>query len=223
MSTCSRFDDLATGYDRNYAQPNFFNYRSWVYRPFIRALMKKAGIKEKSRLLDAGCGQGFFTSLFAEYGVKALGVDMSAVGIAQARKDFGSLADFEVADVLSLQYENQFDCVYSRSCSLYNRDDFVEDRSVSDALLRYVKPGGVLIFDYYSNQCARKRSEKWIYHSLASTKMHFGNYPGASIFFSLRVDTLLLGSLSFSLSGLNVFTSRITGIGGDLVAVVPKA
>jgi len=221
--TCSvgKLKDLAASYDSSYKQPNFFKYRVWIYRPFIKALVKKAGLKNKNVLLDAGCGQGFFTSLFAECGLKAMGVDISAQGVRQAREKHGSRAEFTVGDVLNLSYENQFDCVYSRSCSLYNRDNFAEDHSVSDALLRYVKPGGVLIFDYYTNLCARKKSTSWLYHSVASAHKHFSHYPGAEVFFSLRIDALL-GRFSFSLSRLHILISRVTGIGGELVVLVPK-
>lgn len=218
----NKLEDIAASYNRNYVQANYFKYKTWLYRPFIKALVKKAGLKKNQRLLDAGCGQGFFTSLFAGCGLKALGVDISAEGVNQAKKNHGDGLEFEVGDVCNLPYENVFDCVYSRSCSLYNRNNFAEERGVSDALLKYVKPGGVLIFDYYTNLGAREKSESWIYHSAGSAKKHFSHYPGANVYFSLRVDALLLGGFSFSLSNLNIFASRVTGIGGDLIAIVPK-
>ena len=223
-SAGDKLEELAAGYDRRYVQANYFQYRTWVYRPFIKAIIKRVRLAKGSRLLDAGCGQGFFTSLFAECGMKALGVDVSPEGVRQARKNYGAMpnAEFTVGDVCRLAYKNEFDCVYSRSCSLYNRDNFAEDRSVSDALLKYVKPGGVLIFDYYTNLCPRKKSAAWIYHSVAAARKHFSRYPGGKVYFSLRVDTLLLGSRSFSLSAFNIVAGRFTGIGGDLVAIVPK-
>jgi SAM-dependent methyltransferase len=219
----SELDNIAASYDRNYVQPNYFEYKTWLYKPFIKALVKKARLKKKQHLLDAGCGQGFFTSLFAGCGLKTLGVDISAEGISHAKKNQdGSGAEFEVGDVCNLPYENAFDCVYSRSCSLYNRTDFAENSDTSDALLKYVKPGGMLIFDYYTNPGAREKSKSWIYHSAASVEKHFSRYPGTEIYFSLRFDTLLLGRFSFSLSDMNILASRATGIGGDLIAIVPK-
>ena len=219
----NKLEEIAASYDRNYVQANYFKYRTWMYRPFIKALVKRAKLKKNHRLLDAGCGQGFFTSLFADCGLQTLGVDISVEGISQAKKIHGrGGVEFEVGDVYNLPYEGMFDCVYTRSCSLYNRSNFADDHSVSDALLKYVKPGGVLIFDYYSNLCLRKKSESWIYHSVASVKRNFSHYPDAKIYFSLRVDALLLGDLSFSLSGLNIIASRVMGMGGDLIAIVPK-
>ncbi|MGH7950550.1 MAG: class I SAM-dependent methyltransferase [Limisphaerales bacterium] len=224
ITSNNKLDDIAATYNEKYLQANHFNYKTWVYRPFVKALIKMAKLKKDSRVLDAGCGQGFFTSLFADYGLSVKGVDISAEGICQAREHYGSDgAKFEVGDICNLPYEDMFDCVYSRSCSLYNRNNFDQDRSISDALLKYVKPGGTLVFDYYSNLCARKKSASWIYHSVSSVRQHFSPYPGAKVYFSLRIDTALLGSAAFYLTNLNMLTSRITGIGGDLIAIVQKS
>lgn len=52
--------ELANVYDHIYSEANHYHYRPWMYRRFIRAVMKRAGIKNGSSILDAGCGQGFF-------------------------------------------------------------------------------------------------------------------------------------------------------------------
>ena len=69
-------ENEAATYNRFYRQPNYFQYRDWLYRPFIRALIKAAGLKRGSRVLDVGCGQGFFTALFADEGMDSLGADI---------------------------------------------------------------------------------------------------------------------------------------------------
>jgi SAM-dependent methyltransferase len=216
-------ETVAATYDRFYRQPNYFQYRDWLYRPFIRALIRAAGLQAGSRVLDVGCGQGFFTGLFAEAGLDALGADLSAEGVAQAARRYGaSGAKFEVGDALRLPYPAAFDCVFTRSCSLYNFPDFAERREVTETLLGYVRPGGVLIFDYYTNLCVRKAGGSWRYHSLAEARRHFGAFAGSRVCFSMRLDTLLLGRHAFGLTGVNALASRVTGIGGELVAFVPK-
>ncbi len=153
----------------------------------------------------------------------SLGADLSAEGVAQARNFHGkSGAKFEVGDALRLPYASTFDCVYSRSCSLYNRPDFAGQREVTDALLSYVRPGGMLIFDYYTNLCARKPQDSWRYHSLDDARRHFSAYPGSRVYFSLRFDTLLLGRHAFGFSSLCALGSRLSGVGGELVAMVRK-
>jgi SAM-dependent methyltransferase len=56
-------------------------------------------------LLDAGCGTGEHTLLAASHGADALGIDVAAVAIEQARRNAserGLVATFEVADALAL-------------------------------------------------------------------------------------------------------------------------
>lgn len=217
--------ELAEGYNENYRQSNYFGYRTWLYRPFVKALVRSIGLKRGERLLDAGCGQGFFTCLFAEHGINAVGVDVSAVGVSAARQAsrcFGVI--FEVGNILELRWRNEFDCVFTRSCSLYNSREFEIKHGVTDQLLSYLRPGGILIFDYYSKLGAKEQSQEWIYHSLASVQNHFSRYPGAEVYFSLRIETMLFGKLAFSreVSRVCVCLSRMTGIGGELIALVRK-
>jgi SAM-dependent methyltransferase len=59
----------------------------------------------RGRVLDAGCGTGEHTLLAAARGADAVGIDISARAIEQARgkaADRGITARFEVGDVLSL-------------------------------------------------------------------------------------------------------------------------
>jgi SAM-dependent methyltransferase len=212
-------------YNENYRRSNYFGYRTWLYRPFVEAVVRKTGLKRGARLLDAGCGQGFFTQLFAKNGLDALGVDISAAGVASAREMYRSSgAKFELGNVLELGWKDEFDCVFTRSCSLYNSGEFEAKRGVTDQLLSYLRPGGILIFDYYSRLGATGESREWIYHSMASVQNHFSHYPGAEVYFSLRVETMLLGKFSFSrqVSGLCATLSNRLGVGGELVVFLRK-
>ena len=47
-----------------------------------------------------------------------------------------------------------------------------EHATLQTALLAYLKPNGVMIFDYYTNLCERRKSESWIYHSLEDVNRH---------------------------------------------------
>jgi 2-polyprenyl-3-methyl-5-hydroxy-6-metoxy-1,4-benzoquinol methylase len=217
--------ELAEGYDEKYRQSNYFQYRVWLYRPFVRALAKRAKLRRGGRLLDAGCGQGFFTSLFAGLGFKAVGVDISAAGVSAANQAYHSSgASFKVGNVLQLECRNEFDCVFSRSCSLYNSEDFETKHGVTDRLLTYVRPGGILIFDYYSRLDGNRKPKQWIYHSLGSVQKHFSRYAGTEVYFSLRFDALFLANLALTrpVTTLTAQLSRRTGIGGELLALVRK-
>ncbi|MDP2939637.1 MAG: class I SAM-dependent methyltransferase [Candidatus Omnitrophota bacterium] len=61
-------------------------------------------------LLDIGCGTGVLTSQFSKLGAKAIGVDISAISIATARKQ--NQATYLVCDAESLCFkDNAFDIV----------------------------------------------------------------------------------------------------------------
>lgn len=217
-------DGKVNKYDDKYRLANYFRYRRWLYRPFVKALIKKADLTAGCRVLDVGCGQGFFSSLFSDLGLKPVGVDVSAEAIHSAKRDYSfSGASFEIGDALSLGCKDPYDCVFARGLSLYNLKDLEGARDVTDVLLRYLNPGGVLIFDYYTNLNGRKKSESWIYHSLMDATRHFSSYPGAEVYFSLRIEMLVFGSwaLSFPFTVLSAFISRSLGIGGELIAFVP--
>lgn len=215
--------DLQQAYDRHYAQNNYFGYRAWVYRPYLRALALKAGLRPGARVLDAGCGQGLFTALFSDLGFDAIGVDLSDEGIRAARRAFPASL-YQAADVRELGSLGMFDCVFTRSCSLYNNDLFADLTSVTDLLMNYVRPGGVFIFDYYSRLGPRHRSATWCYHSLAAVTQHFSGHPSAEVYFSLRLEAILLGRLAFSrpVTSVGSLISRHSTLGGELIAIVRK-
>jgi SAM-dependent methyltransferase len=218
-------NEIKEAYDRHYQTPNYFRDRRWLYRSFVGALVRKARLAPNANLLDAGCGQGFFTSLFAERGMLTLGVDLSSIGIAIAERTYGSsIAKFQIGNILELPFEKKYDCVFTRSCSLYNTDTFSSCTRVTDQLLRYVKPGGVLIFDYHTRLVGNLPSANWRYHNIAEAIKHFSRYPVAEVYFSLRLETCLIGKFGFSplSSRFSQHLSRTLGIGGELVAFVRR-
>lgn len=216
--------DKATHYNSQYQKQNYFGYSEWIYNQYISSLIHACGLKEGSLVLDVGCGQGFFSYLFRKNGMKVYGIDISDVGIHMAENMYGHLGiTFAVADIETVVFPEQFDCVFVRSCSLYNTSDFPEKDEVTANLLRYVRPSGVLIFLYNSN-FSRKRSESWRYHSWEDLKKHFVRYPNAKLCFSIKIDTCLLGRYAFNgfITAANMIVSNVFGIGGDLICILKK-
>jgi ubiquinone/menaquinone biosynthesis C-methylase UbiE len=212
-------------YDQKYRTHNYFHYRSWLFGPFVRAMVLKAKLKPGQNVLDVGCGQGLFSSFFGGMGLHTLGIDISPEGIRSASATYGSPhTRFEVADVRSIDFDTQFDCVFVRACSLYNTTDLESARETTTRLLGMVKGGGVLIFDYYTNLCSKKSSATWMYHSMSGIRRHFTEYWGSRTYFSLRIDTLFAGRFAFSglFSAVGAFLSSTLGIGGDVVVFVRK-
>ena len=100
------------------------------------------------RILDAGCGPGFFSVLLAKEGHQVTGIDGSAGMLAHARANadaFGVSPELLEGDFGALPFaENTFDLVISRNVTHIIR----EHLKVYGEWHRVLKPGGILlIFD----------------------------------------------------------------------------
>jgi SAM-dependent methyltransferase len=142
-------------YDRHYRSGGFGyeakrgRWKRWVRDHYIGEF----GLRPGQSLLDIPCGDGFWSSLFAELGFNVTGVDLSEGGIEVARRQYLGVP-FVVgnAEQLLPVPEGSFDIVFSRSIThLHQANLFTErsDRMVRN-LMRYVRPGGLLLVSYYT-------------------------------------------------------------------------
>lgn len=74
---------VAAGYERWYETPAGRRAEQ-VERELLRAML--AGVPRGARVLEIGCGTGRFTRWLAESGNRVVGVDRSAVMLAEARR-----------------------------------------------------------------------------------------------------------------------------------------
>ena len=211
-------------YDAAYLTANYFAHREWLYRPYIRSLIAATGLRKGSEVLDAGCGQGFFSRLFAEEGMVVYATDMSIVGVQTATAHFSHKGiRFFVSDLTQAPTTHQFDCVFVRSCSLYNRRDLSGCVVVTTSLLTMLKPGGLFIFAYNTNLSGA--SNGWRHHPLDDVRQCLGAASSAvDLYFINKLDTLLLRRHAFNrvVTMINKSISRRTSVGGEAVAVFRK-
>ena len=110
------------------------------YKPFAARIMALLGehLAPEATVLDAGCGEGYYTCLFAEGGYHVLGLDLSKRGIrhaASSGKRKGLDALFAVAGIFDMPVADEsLDAVVS----LFAPIDEGE-------VLRVLKKGGLLI------------------------------------------------------------------------------
>lgn len=214
----------AACYDESYKKKNYFRHRKWLYAPYISSLIAFLGLEEGSSVLDVGCGQGFFCDLFGKHGMKVHGIDISGNGIRTAETLYGRPGiTFAVSDIRTARFPEQFDCIFVRSCSLYNTDSFSSKRNVTQELLSHLKPGGIFVFAYNSN-FSSKISPTWRYHSLEDVRQHFSNYSGVQVFFLNKIITFLLRkySMTWLVTQFNILLSRLSGMGGEFVCMFRK-
>jgi len=220
----SYINEKARLYDEAYQKDNYFGCRPWLYRPYVRALVSQLRMEKGTTVLDAGCGQGVFTDLFAKEGMSVLGVDFSEVGIRKAKEKYPELSDrFLVFDLENPSDIPKVDCVFIRCCSLYNIQGFRDSASPTENLLGLLRPGGALIFAYSSNLTGKGTT--WINHNLDDIEIHFKKSQlKFKIYLINKLDTFVIGRFSFNrfITFINKFACGLSRLSGDIIVIARK-
>lgn len=152
-------------YDRFYQRSEFNYYSVGITRRFLRAVLRKAGIRQHASILDVGCATGFYTEQFRSLGHNSVGLDISSVGVMKGRSKYPAVS-FTVGDAANLPCKpGSFDAIFMFGCSLTNTRDMRSIRKFLSSLADYIRDDGAVIFVGGSNFSGRqsKRSE-WIHH-----------------------------------------------------------
>lgn len=108
-------------------------------------IMEKTGKKENMRVLDAGCGPGFFSCILSEEGHRVTGIDRSADMLRIADKNakkLGIYPEFKIMDLNELDFcSGEFDLIISRNVTWTLRHPV----SVYENFYRKLKKGGILL------------------------------------------------------------------------------
>jgi ubiquinone/menaquinone biosynthesis C-methylase UbiE len=108
--------------------------------------LDRAGIRPGARLLDMGCGQGWYACELAQRGYLVTAVDASRDQIAQARAYAASLGvavDFQVTDASSLPFpDDTFDAAYAVNVLHHITDLDARQRGLQE-IVRVLRPRGL--------------------------------------------------------------------------------
>jgi trans-aconitate methyltransferase len=99
--------------------------------------------KPGERILDLGCGTGHLTAEIAAAGTDTIGIDRSPEMISQARQQFPNLK-FEVADARHLDFDRQFNAIFSNAVLHW----IVEPELVVRSVVRALVPGGRFVAEF---------------------------------------------------------------------------
>lgn len=150
MSTSTlRPDHAAVAYD---ATAPFYDVLTrhddyTVFADILDRLIQRASPPGR-RLLDAGCGNGRSTLLFAERGYQVTGVDISPAMIDAARRRHKKTGiDFHVHDIRHPVEHGPYDVVLCMSDIVNYLVDSAHLSEAFTSIAATLAPGGVLVFD----------------------------------------------------------------------------
>lgn len=125
--------------------------------PALRALLPD--LKDK-RILDLGCGYGWFCRYAQQQGAKdVLGLDVSEKMLAQASAmTQGSGIRYQRADLETLQLSESFDLAYSSLALHY----LSEIDTLFATLFKALTPGGALVFSCEHPIYTAPKQQQWI-------------------------------------------------------------
>ncbi len=115
--------ELKEYYDKFYRESEFQYYDVKTTQRFLDAVLGKCRVTTGSRILDIGCGTGFYTELLHGAGYDSMGIDISRVGLLKGRETHLEL-QLVAGDASSMPFiRGSFDVLFMNGCSLANTHD----------------------------------------------------------------------------------------------------
>lgn len=152
-----------------------FSYNSRFWQPVIPDIKNHFSLNNKSSVLDVGCAKGFMMHDMAEYipGITVKGIDVSGYAIENAMPDM--LPHVQVANAVSLPFENNsFDVVISIN-TIHNLEQYECGMALKE-IERVAKVGSFITVDAFRNDEEKRRMEAW--NLTAKTIMHVDEWKG---------------------------------------------
>ena len=175
----------------------------WQYG---EALLDLLAPQPGERILDLGCGTGQLTDKIASTGADVIGLDASPDMIGQARQNYPRLT-FTLQDATAMQWENEFDAVFSNAALHWMLDAATVANNIAHAL----KPRGRLVAEFGGHgniQQIMQAIENALQH-------HTGHIPPRRTFFpSIPEYTTLLATAGLEVQFAHLY-ERPTPLEGE--------
>ena len=145
--------------ERRYGYGGYY-YDKKYWSPVVPDFMKFYNLNSQSKVLDVGCGKGFFLYDLLNLipGISVSGIDISSYAISNS---LSSVKPFlQVSDAKTLPYEsNYFDLVVSIN-TIHNLDKAECMQAVKE-IERVSKSSSYIIVDAYRTQKEKERMNEW--------------------------------------------------------------
>jgi len=130
-------------------ESDFYNNHSCYptfTKPFVEEVLRIAEFKARERILDAGCGDGFWSGVLNNLGCKMTGIDISPVAIKIAKEKSGKNQTFLIADLLKpLPFpKDHFDAIII-GVTLHHFPSTKDLKSVAKNIYPCLKNGGKVV------------------------------------------------------------------------------
>ena len=146
-------------------------------------IKQEAGFSMGKKVLEVGCGTGFFSEIFLQDGINLSSIDISPELLEKARERCGSRADFRLCDIETLPYADAtFDAAVGVRV-LHHLDLEVSFREIR----RTLKPGGVIAFC----EPNMMNPQIMIQKNIPIIKRWMGDTPNETAFFKWRLKKFL--------------------------------
>lgn len=212
-------------YEDFYSKSDFWHF-GWSDRIFVKAITERYQIEGMSmKLLDLGCGTGWYTYLFNSVEVQAYGIDISETAIRIAKERYGARS-YLIGDGLALPFSvDSFDVIFCSGFPPFNAEDLNTLTGLGRMLFSYLHSGGIFIFHKTTDLSGCKTSR--MNHTLETYEQYFAELKVGSIIGCYAVSPLgwaLLGRWALSSAGtvLTRLFTRLTRIPLRALIVVRK-
>ena len=121
--------------------PERYTHHIHLRLALIQETVDLLQLKPGQRVLDVGCGEGTVTRLLLDKGLVVTGIDRDP---QQVRRACDSGVDARVMDAMAIDWQDEFDAVFSNWCF-----HWIEDHpALFRRLHRALKPGGQLVAEH---------------------------------------------------------------------------
>lgn len=173
----------ATDHDAYFGYMDYIRDRANIQRRLAQVLARIERHEWKGRLLDVGCGLGFFVEVAQIHSWEAMGVELNEYAVAWARQHVSDQVKHGTVETIDVP-DNYFDCV-----TMFDVIEHLPDpREELREIWRVLRPGGLLVVvtPDAGSIVSRSLADHWLEMKRAPEHLHFFSVDGLATLLALN-------------------------------------